>query len=208
MARQEPQEKLEQQGMIMALSDKDIARICTRLEIPIIASDLMAQGRFLEADEEYTLHQALSDMKPDAALLCIALTAEKILSHMTADLPEVANLVMEADRILTIHGPLWLYQSQNENVVSEAFIVQALESMPGDFNAMRDLIAELEIQGILAGPAAQIMSILQIQACAHKLIAETALEALGKTVTVPKGQTLHFPLDGSANDNITAGLSC
>ncbi|NCC21864.1 MAG: hypothetical protein EOM26_05300 [Alphaproteobacteria bacterium] len=190
----------------MALSDKDIAKLYTKLELPIVVGDALSEQHMLAPDEEFAFHQALSDMQPDAALICMALASEQIFATVAPDMPEAVNLIMESDRVVASYGGLWLARIEYGEPVPEEFIIDALKSLPKDFAAMRDAMSDLELQ-MPAGMdvAAQFLAIMQIQAECHSLIAESYLEALGITPTpTEKGDLFH--IGATANDNIEASV--
>ena len=164
----------------MALSDKDIALLYTQLELPIVVGDALADGNGLAPDEEYAFHEALSDMQPDAALLCMALAAEQVFLHMPGDIPESINMLMESERIVGHYGGLWLMRMRQDAPVPEEFIVEALKSLPSDFTKLKDTMAELEIcLPDSAEVAAQLIGIMQVQIEAQRMVACSYLEALG-----------------------------
>jgi hypothetical protein len=188
----------------MALSNIDIARLYTKLELPIVVGDALSENHLLAPDEEYAFHQALSDMQPDAALLCMALSAEQIFSCVSPDIPEAVNLVMEADRIIAGYGGLWLARIENDMPVPEEFIIEALKSLPKDFATLREAMAELELQMPLGVDAAsQFLGIMQIQSDSQALIAESYLEALG-IAPEEKMECGTMGTVATANDNIGA----
>jgi hypothetical protein len=183
----------------MALSDKDIAKLYTSLELPIVAGEALAEQHMLDPDEEYAFHKAMSDMQPDAALLCMALCAEQIYFTLPSGIMEADALLLEIDRILSIYGALWLVRITEDKPVPEEFILDALKGLPEDHKRIRSLMADLDVNlPHEAQAASQLLGIMQIQAEANVMIAETHLEALGIKGVEEKGPYYQGP---SANDN-------
>jgi hypothetical protein len=163
----------------MALSDINIAKLYASLELPIVAGELLQGGQMLDPDEEYAFHEAMSDMQPDAALLCIALCSEQISMMLPKKIPEAEALLEEAGNIIATYGSLWLIRITEGSPVPEEFIIDALKNIPDDLGKIRDLMADLDIQIPHEEVASQFLSIMQAQAEANIVIAETHLEALG-----------------------------
>ncbi len=197
----------------MTLSDKDIALLYTQLELPIVVGDALADGHAFAADEEYAFHEALSDMQPDTALLCMALAAEQIFLHMPSDIPEGVNMLMESERIVAHYGGLWLMRMRQDAPVPEEFIIEALKNLPDDFTRLKDTMAELEIcLPESAELASQLIGVMQVQIEAQRMVACSYLEALGINEgeeyegDLPRELYQHGP---TANDNMAASaLPC
>lgn len=186
----------------MALSDKDIARLYTSLELPIVAGDALSGQNMLEADEEFAFHEAMSDMQPDAALLCMALCAEQIYFALPAGIMEADALLMEADRIMSSYGALWMVRITEDRPVPEEFILDALKNLPEDIETMRGLMADLDINiPHEAQVVSQLLGIMQVQAEANVLIAQTHLEALGIAAAENEEENVPFRYGSCANDN-------
>ncbi len=190
----------------MTLSDKDIAKLYTSLELPIVAGDSINEGHMLDPDEEFAFHEAMSDMQPDAALLCMALCAEQIYFSLPAGIMEADALLLEIDTILNIYGTLWLVRITEDKPVPEEFILDALKNLPEDLARIRELMAELDINlPHEAEVASQLLGIMQIQAEANVMIAETHLDALG-IGKAQEAQIQPYQYGASANDNGTMSL--
>ncbi len=188
----------------MALSDKDIARLYTSLELPIIAGEALAEQHMLDPDEEYAFHQAMSDMQPDAALLCMALCAEQLCLSLPGGIKEAQALLLESDRILVSYGGLWLVRITENRPVPEEFILDALKNLPRDHAKIRSLMLGLdEILPAESQAASQLLHIMQIQAEANILIAEAHLEALGINHKSVAGRNPPPAISANANDNGT-----
>lgn len=121
----------------MALSDKQLAKLCVKLEVPIVFRHALEDKRRLDDNEIYAIHEALSDMQPDTALLSMALSAEQIFFALPPDMPEAVDLVMETDRIVSFYGGLWLARTEQEDTVPEAFVLEALSRMPEDLRRLK-----------------------------------------------------------------------
>ncbi len=183
------------------LSDKDLARLQTHFCLPLIAGEAMEAQRLLTADEEYAFHEVLSDMQPDAALICMALCCEQMSLNHAADIPAAAALMMEADRILSAYGLLWLAHADQDEDLHEALVMDILKNIPEDMECLEELVAGLELElPANAYTAAQILNIVSIQIDAQTMVAECHLEAAG-LCRAEQQEAAPIMLSSVANDN-------
>jgi hypothetical protein len=166
------------------LKAKDLASVASKLQIPVIVSDLLQGIEPITDDAEYALHETISDMQPDSALLCIAFCGAKIAGVRGLAAPPVRILEMECRKIIEEYAMLWLKNAETGEV-DEA---QALETLSGAAEDLEDLAGLLEncmtYLGRTNGDAAIICDILSIQARAHALVAEAYFDAIGGTESV------------------------
>lgn len=160
------------------LSDRDLALLTNRLQIPLIVQDIQSGRSMLSPDVEYGLHEVLSDYQPDAALLCIALSARKVATANIEAAPTMAVMKMEADRILADYAELWMSHAARRPIHNDD-LFETLENIPEDLEAMSEL---LEINTAVLREkneeVAGLCEILAVQARAHVIVAETFIEVL------------------------------
>ncbi len=73
-----------------------------------MVADLLPYLEVLTGDEEYALHEMISEMQPDSALLAIAMSAAKIANANRNFSPAFRFLSVECARIAEEYGPLWM----------------------------------------------------------------------------------------------------
>ncbi|MEZ5918405.1 MAG: hypothetical protein R3D66_00255 [Alphaproteobacteria bacterium] len=82
------------------LSDQNLAVLSNDLQVPRIIGDILSGVETLGDDGRFALHGLLSDMEPDAALLAIALGAEKLVLVCGEGFPGAGVLKIESGRII------------------------------------------------------------------------------------------------------------
>ncbi len=184
------------------LSDRDLALLTNRLQIPLIVQDIQSGRGMLSPDVEYGLHEVLSDYQPDAALLCIALSARKVAAANMHVAPTMAIMKMEADRILADYAELWMSHAARRPIHNDD-IFETLENIPEDLEAMGELLevntaALREIDEDVAG----LCEILAVQAKAHVIVAETFIEVLDQATGADDALPYADALPVGSNDNV------
>jgi len=160
------------------LNDKDLAILMTQLEVPMVIGAAIEKGAEMQDDIHYALHDLLSEMQPDTALLTIALSAKTIAKAYCGTGSGAEIVAMECDRIIEEYGPLWLENSRRGKI-NNNYLVGILENIPEDLECMDELIDINLSYAAFDNPAvAEICEILQIQAGAHAIIAEEFLSVM------------------------------
>ena len=194
---------------LIMLSDQDLARLTNRLQIPLIVQDIQSGRGMLSPDVEYGLHEILSDYQPDAALLCIALSARKVAAANIHIAPTMAVMKMEADRILGDYAELWMGHAARRPIHNDD-LFGTLENIPEDLEAMSELLevntaALREMDEDVAG----LCEILAVQARAHIIVAETFIEVLDQSAdnddALPCAEAV--PVTGGGNVILFPGIN-
>ncbi|MCF8496719.1 MAG: hypothetical protein K9G62_08675 [Alphaproteobacteria bacterium] len=163
--------------MIKTLSNRNLAILTSRLQIPVIVSDILDGREMLDGDMHYTLHEVISDMAPDSALLTIALCARTIAGRFAQGCASMKILELESDRIVDEYGGLWLLNANDESLDDQT-VMDALDHAAEDLASLGEL---LDLNESYLRPvdvdAAALCEILFVQAKSHALIAEVFLEA-------------------------------
>lgn len=193
------------------MNQKDLALMTNRLEVPLVVKALVEQNQEIEDDIHYGLHEALSDMQPDTALLAITISA-KAMAGMYAGTNSGSEIIsMACERIISEYGPLWLenariIDSGNIKAMNNAYLVSLLENIPEDLETLSELInINLSYAAFDNAAVAQICEILQIQADAHAIIAEEFLSLMEKNAAEgkkPKAKTPAAIITAKGEDNI------
>ncbi len=165
------------------LSNKELATVANRLQVPLIISDIMAGEGELTDDVHYGLHEIISELAPDSALLSIALGALTIANAFEKASPGIAVLKVQCESIINDYAPLWLQNAETENV-SEHEALDAISCISEDLEGLGDLL-DLAVTFLQTKDksAAAIAKILGIQARAHAIIADELFGALYMKVT-------------------------
>lgn len=190
--------------MTITMTDKDLALLTTKLEVPMIIRDALECGTEINEETQYGLHQILSDMKPDSALLSLALSTKIIASHYTG----TDILMMECDRIINDYGQLWLDNAHNQKIDND-YLLGVLDNIPCDLEGLMEIMQiNLSYAALESAAISQILDIFQIQADAHAIIAEEFLSILEMASAQQSLQKLQVPSElaalNSASDNIVA----
>ncbi len=160
------------------LNDKERALLNSRLYVPIVVRDLLETTDDVEDDVHYALHEVISDMQPDSALLAIALAAGQIAAFAAYRSASMKVLNMECERILQEYGLLWLQNAQN-GPIDDFALFETLIHTSEDLEGLAELICHNAAFLRDTDPkAACLCDILQIQAEAHAVIAAEFIEAI------------------------------
>jgi len=165
------------------LKDQDLALLASKLVTTLIVRDILEdQSPSLEDDTVYALHEEISDLQPDSALLSIALAAREIIALAAYQSASLKVMGLECDRIIGDYGPLWLKHARDQNQdqnIDETLLFDTLANIPEDLESIAEL---LQINAdFLQGhdpKAAEICVILQVQADAHAMIAAQFIEVI------------------------------
>jgi hypothetical protein len=184
------------------LKSRDLASVATKLQVPLIVSDILNGAEELTDDVEYALHEAISELQPDSALLCIALCGAK-LANAGGKSPSMRVLEIECRKIVDEYALLWLHNAEGSDVDED----QAFETLSGAQEDLEDLSGLLDnclnVFEHKNPDAAIICNILSIQASAQAVIAEAYFEAIGIEPVVPEvpilaSNIIPFPLHKTA----------
>lgn len=158
------------------LAKQQRARLCTEFVIPLVAVDMIEGHEALDDVAVFTLHDMIGELAPDAALLCMALTAQQ----MIACLPEItaaAPLKMEADKLVDEYAGLWLAHKDSHQPLKDQAVAEQLAYLPEDLEALGDLCAALQTPFARHNQTAlTLCNILSVQAHAHSAAAADCLE--------------------------------
>lgn len=164
--------------MTCALNDTQLALLHTHLVVPLAIGDILYGELALTDDVQYELHEALSEVDPDSALLAIAVGAKHIAQALQENSPIAAALSIECDKILDEYGPEWL-SNYHKGPVDEDRLYDLLQHIPEDLESLADLLDTLCL-GVedAEDPVKKLCDILSIQARAHMEIADFILTEL------------------------------
>lgn len=165
------------------LKQKVIAKIASKLEVPVIVTDLLQGAEPFTDDAEYAVHEAISDMQPDSALLTIALSASKIAGVRGLGVSSAVQVLdLECRKIIEEYASLWLKNAESGGVKEdEAYdaLTHTAEDLEYVACLLEDCMAFLERTN---GDAAILCNIMSVQARAQAIVAEAYFEAMEEQV--------------------------
>lgn len=121
------------------MNDQTLALLINRLQVPVVMRDLVAQEGPLSGDMAYTLHEMLSDMRPDTALLAAASGAQMLVGAIRKPSPGDAVLHGLCSRIIEDYAPRWLMTYGNE-AAAQGFLLEIFGRVESDLLALHDLL--------------------------------------------------------------------
>lgn len=189
------------------LTDLQIIRLHHELLAPVAVHEIINGNDELDDTARYTLDVMIAEFKPDTALICIALCAAHIAEMHAGYLPIAGSMGFEASRIVHEFGPAWLANADRRLDKShERMVMDLLDQMPEDFEAMADLLDATRVHLIESTDSAILCEILSQNARAfmdyledQSLEAEREaehfnlqhLEVDGNVITFPKHYRPH-----------------
>lgn len=177
------------------------ARLCSKLVVPIAVGDILINQEPIDGDMHYALHETLSDMDPDTALLAISVSALQVTAHLDPNIPLACALKIEAEKMLEEYGKDWLSHSDGKITSRDGEdLFDALTHIPEDLEGLADLLDTLDA-GLHQsyGVIKDVAGILSVQARAHSQIAEFILSELdGADIQT----TPHLTDESQADDNV------
>ncbi|MAE50677.1 MAG: hypothetical protein CMH27_02590 [Micavibrio sp.] len=180
------------------LNDKDLAALVTKLEVPMVVGAAIEHGAELQDDVHYALHDLLSEMQPDTALIAIALSAKAIAAAYCGTGSGSEIVIMECDRMISEYGMLWLENSRRGHI-DNSYLISILENVPEDLECLAELIDINLCYAAFDNPAiAEICEIMQIQAGAHAIIAEEFLSVMEMAAAQKKKNQTDVPANMAA----------
>jgi hypothetical protein len=181
------------------ITDKDLARLTNRLQVPLVVQDILDGKESLTGDIQYALHEILSNYQPDSALLCIALSAKRIAQRFMHLAPSMAVLRMDCERIIEDYARLWLDHAR-KRPVDDNLLMDTLSDIPEDLESLAELLdcAAMYLERKNA-EAAGLCEILAIQARSQALIADSFIDLMERHTGAPLATT------GTGQDNQEPG---
>ena len=182
----------------MKVEEQDLAYMVNRLQVPLIINEILDGTQTLCDETHYALHETLSDVQPDTALITIALSMQALVKHSRS--PFAMSLTFEAERLIQDYGSLWMSNAKNQ-AVSPHQIFDVLIHVAEDLDAVAELLelheSTLREQNHVV---TQICQILFVQARAQALIAETFMDMVEHScqgeapLPQPESNVILFPV--------------
>lgn len=162
--------------MFSTMSDNDIAKLHARFVVPIVIDSMLRDEEALDDIAEYAMNQIIDELRPDTALLCLALCCQRIAPYIN-HLILGKTLQLEADKIVAEYGPLWLAHECGHDNLDESDVLNLLVHIPEDLESIADLLDTVidSLEEYHSVPAI-LCDILCVQARIHKENAELELQ--------------------------------
>lgn len=121
------------------MNDQTTALLTNRLQVPLIIRDLLESKEPISDDMGYSLHVVLSDMRPDSALLAIALSAKVLVSGIKK--PSAGDAVLHglSARIIEDYAPRWLATYGNA-AAAQGFLMDVFGRVEADLISLYELL--------------------------------------------------------------------
>ncbi|MCB1650877.1 MAG: hypothetical protein KDI46_02370 [Alphaproteobacteria bacterium] len=160
------------------LSEYDLAALTNRLQIPLVAQDVLKGREKLDDEMQVCLHEILSNFQPDSALLAIAISARKIAAHFQHLDANMVIMKMECDRFIAEYAELWLRNAQ-ARPIDNNLVFETLINLPEDLEVLSDsLLIAADLLQNRSKAASKLCEILAMQAQNHAIIAEKFAEIM------------------------------
>jgi hypothetical protein len=164
--------------MLDTLDHNERAKLHAKFIVPIVIDAMLRGDEALDDVAEYSIHEILSELAPDTALLCIALCAQHLAAGAN-NLLIAHALHAEADMIVNEYGPHWLAHEAGARALRDRELRELLSFVPEDLEALGDLLEGLEAELDESRAIAAILcDILKTQARSHMEAAESELAAI------------------------------
>lgn len=121
------------------MNDQTTALLTNRLQAPMIIRDLLESQEPLSGDMGYSLHELFSDMRPDSALLAIALSAKILVSALKKLSAGDAVLHGLSSRIIEDYAPRWLTTYDND-AAAQGFLMDVFGRVEADLISVHELL--------------------------------------------------------------------
>ncbi len=172
---------LDTQTNMVSLSAKKRGYMMAKLELPVAVKDILDGKDTYNDTVQYAMHDLISDMEPDNALLGMTLSVQDIAKKYSDPQSGIEThfdiLNAQCEQVLNQYGGTWLLNMRGDDIDADEAL-NTLRAMPEDMEALAGLIAysktciEKKHQD-----AAAMLGIFQIQLRAQSLVAEHLIEA-------------------------------
>lgn len=165
----------------MSMTHQSKAALINDLQVPLVVSDVLYGHEALN-EVDYALHDLMSDLKPDAALLALAFSVQTIVRPYLQASPILRTTALACRKMIEEHSPLCMDDAQDSLNAAEM-----LGQVAEDLSYMDELLdLTMEFFAAKDQVAVALCRVLKAQAQAHHLVAETVYHQLSmqqKSVT-------------------------
>ena len=159
----------------MAQSDKQMAILKNKLQMPLIVRDMLKAEHTPSADENYALHEMLGNFSAEDALLCTAFTMKEISDYEDINSTNLTFLNMECERIIERYSARDDMASENPDLWSETQM-NMLECLSEDLEELLELIELCHMSYEVTNPKiTKFLDIMTAQLQSHIMIIDEAI---------------------------------
>ncbi len=193
----------------MSQSDKQLALLKNRLQMPLIVRDLLTTGKMPSCEEIYALHDMLSEFTMEDSLLCGAFVMKEIADLGNVCPEDMAFMHMECERLIERYSARDDLAAENPELWGETQI-NMLDGIAEDLECFLDLMALCRLSYEITSPCVScVLEILDAQLQSQLLIADEVIamhqaKALGERMKAPAVTTSDVIAAqfGAGGDNI------
>jgi len=168
----------------MAQTDKQMALLKNRLQMPLFVRDLLITNLDMGSDENYALHEMLGNFSAEDALLCSTFVMQEIASHDTSISSEQSFLHMECERIIERYNTRDSISQENPNLWSETQN-DMLSVIYEDMEELLELTELCQLSfDITNQKIAKILNIITTQLQSHMMILDEVISMISITKNI------------------------
>ncbi|MCK5375007.1 MAG: hypothetical protein KAJ40_06965 [Alphaproteobacteria bacterium] len=147
----------------MSQSNQQLALLKNRLQIPLIARDLLSDDKMPNDEETYAMHDMLCDFSTEEALLCAAFVMKEIAALGNVSPSDMAFFHMECERLIERYSARDDLAQDNPELWSNTQI-DMLDEIAEDLEGFLDLLSLCKLSYEITAPAVtHIIEILDAQ---------------------------------------------
>lgn len=164
------------------LTDQQLAKLFTRLQVPVALQSILDDTRLLDDDNRMALCDMIASQTPDQALLSISLCSMLLDARLRHDGHRCAEiLAMSAEMIIQDYAPLYIahLDRYKTGTLFDQSDLDFLSTIPEDLESLSDLLSV--VADVLPDDCRIyriVTSILAAQAGAQGLVAETLVGSM------------------------------
>ena len=174
------------QKNIAMLTDQQLARLFTALQVPVAVQSVLDEQTPLNDETILALHDMISCQTPDQALLSLSISSLLLDARLRASGQRCAEiLAMSAEMMVQDYAPLYVEHTQVQKGTSlfDRTDLEFLESIPEDLESIGDLLSVVaDVLPASLPDFRRIAQILATQASAQALVAETIVDMMGHDI--------------------------
>ena len=184
----------------MTQDNKQMALLKNKLQMPLIVRDLLIVDQAPISDENYALHEMMSNFQIEDALLCSAFVMKEIANFESMISTDLAFLHMECDRVIERYSSRVALAEENPDLWSETQI-DMLDAIYEDMEDFLELIELCHMSYEITNPAiAKILSIMMTQLQSHMMIIDEVISMQKDTII--ETNITQSNVTGSEADNV------
>ncbi len=185
----------------MSQSDKQLALLKNRLQMPLIVRELLSAGKMANGEETYAMHSLLSEFSMEDSLLCGAFVMKEVADLGDVCPADMAFMHMECERLIERYSARDDLAQENPEFWNFTQI-KMLDDIADDLECFLDLLALCRLSYEITHPSvAKILEILDAQLQSQLLVIDEVI-AMHQAEAI--GEVIETPANKVSTDNIVA----